>query len=312
MSNAAQAIWDRASSDANRVALRGAREPWTYGRLCERAAAVASRLREAQVAPGDRVLLVAPSVPEFAGAYFGILAAGAIAVTANTMSTRPELEHLGSDAEVAVVMGWSDVRPMVTGTALRAGASLSLLARFDAEDLLDLIRRDKLTIVSGVPTMWNALLAPLWGRSGAVREPSPRSVGRRPAAGGDPARVRGALRVRDPRGLRAVRDDRRSHLQRPAASAEARLHGDRAATLPDRGARRRRRSCPHRRGGRGLRARAGGDEGILEPARRDRRGAGGRLAANRRPGHTRRGRGPAHRRPQEGSPDPGRVQRVSS
>lgn len=38
------------------------------------------------------------------------------------------------------------------GTALRADASPSLLARFDAEDLLDLIRRDKLTIVLGVPT----------------------------------------------------------------------------------------------------------------------------------------------------------------
>ncbi len=103
------------------------------------------------------MLLVAPSVPEFAGASFGILAAGAIAVTANTMSTRPELEYLGSDAEVAVVVG----------TALRAGASLSLLARFDAEDLLDLIRRDKLTIVLGVPTMWNALLRSPWGPAGS-------------------------------------------------------------------------------------------------------------------------------------------------
>lgn len=111
MSNAAQAIWDGASSDADRVALRGPASHGPTGRLRERAAAVASRLREAQVAPGGRVLLVAPSVPEFAGAYFGILAAGAIAVTANTMSTPPELEHLGSDAEVAVVVGWSEVRP---------------------------------------------------------------------------------------------------------------------------------------------------------------------------------------------------------
>jgi hypothetical protein len=63
------------------------------------------------------VLLVAPSVPEFAGAYLGILAAGAIAVTANMMSTRPELEYLGSDAEVAVV-GWSDVRPAPAAAAL--------------------------------------------------------------------------------------------------------------------------------------------------------------------------------------------------
>jgi long-chain acyl-CoA synthetase len=75
MSNVAQAVWARASSDADRVAPRGAREPGTYGRLRERAAAVASRLRAAHVGPGDRVLLVAPAVPEFAGVCFGILAA---------------------------------------------------------------------------------------------------------------------------------------------------------------------------------------------------------------------------------------------
>jgi long-chain acyl-CoA synthetase len=44
------------------------------------------------------------------------------------------------------------------GTTLRAGATLSLLARFDAEGLLDLLRRDGLTVMAGVPTMWNALL----------------------------------------------------------------------------------------------------------------------------------------------------------
>ena len=252
MSNAAQVIWDRGCSHADQVALRGAREPWTYGHLRERAAAVASRLRAARVGPGDRVLLVAPSVPEFAGAYFGILAAGAIAVTANTMSTRRELEYLGSDAKVAMVAGWHEIQPapaeaaaalgvpywpladeladfagtsaaephpsadddtaailytsgttgrpkgaqlthgnliacasiftdvlevgpadrlgtalplfhvfgqaVVMGTALRTGASLTLLACFDAGELLGLIRRDKLTVVLGVPTMWNALL----------------------------------------------------------------------------------------------------------------------------------------------------------
>jgi long-chain acyl-CoA synthetase len=253
MSNAAQAAWDHASTDPDRVALRGAGEPWTYGKLRERAAAVAGRLREAGVQPGDRVLLVAPSVPEFAGAYYGIHAAGAVAVTANTMSTRPELEYAGTDAGVSLVLGWHDVTPapadaaqalgvpywalqdgladittdapldaphptadedtavilytsgttgrpkgaqlthgnliacasvftevleftpedrfgtalplfhvfgqaVVMGTTMRAGATLSLLARFDAEELLDLLRRDRLTVMAGVPTMWNALL----------------------------------------------------------------------------------------------------------------------------------------------------------
>jgi len=253
MSNAAQAAWDHAVADPDRVALRGAGEPWTYGRLRDHAAAIAARLRDAGVRPGDRVLLVAPSVPEFAGAYYGIHAAGAVAVTANTMSTRPELEYVGGDAGVSLVLGWHEVMPapadaaaalgvaywaldpdlagltheaplaapeprepgdnavilytsgttgrpkgaqlthgnlvacaeifaevlevdpedrmgtalplfhvfgqcVVMGTTLRAGASLSILPRFDAVELLDMLRRDRLTMMSGVPTMWNALL----------------------------------------------------------------------------------------------------------------------------------------------------------
>jgi long-chain acyl-CoA synthetase len=253
MSNAAQAAWDHATADPDRVAIRGAGDPWTYGMVRERAAAVAARLRASGIEPGDRVLLVAPSVPEFAGAYYGIHAAGAVAVTANTMSTRHELEYVGDDAGVKLVLGWHEVQPapqesasalsvpfwaldddlasfeaapdfgepvatkdddnavilytsgttgrpkgaqlthgnliacaetfidvlevqaedrmgtalplfhvfgqaVVMGTTLNAGASLSLLARFDAGELLELLRRDRLTMMSGVPTMWNALL----------------------------------------------------------------------------------------------------------------------------------------------------------
>src|SRR3954468_2841092 len=111
MPNAAQAAWDHGIADPDRIAIRGAGEPWTYGQLRERAATVGALLREAGVQPGDRVLLVAPSVPEFAGAYYGIHAAGAVAVTANTMSTRPELEYVGSDAGVRLVLGWHEVTP---------------------------------------------------------------------------------------------------------------------------------------------------------------------------------------------------------
>jgi len=35
---------------------------------------------------------------------------------------------------------------------------VSLLARFSAEAMLDMLRRDRLTIMCGVPTMWNAML----------------------------------------------------------------------------------------------------------------------------------------------------------
>lgn len=46
----------------------------------------------------------------------------------------------------------------VSLVALSAGASLTLLPRFDAETLYETMLADELTAVAGVPTMWNALL----------------------------------------------------------------------------------------------------------------------------------------------------------
>ena len=43
-------------------------------------------------------------------------------------------------------------------SALTAGATVSLLARFTAKAMLDMLRRDRFTIMCGVPTMWNAML----------------------------------------------------------------------------------------------------------------------------------------------------------
>ncbi|WP_407547994.1 long-chain fatty acid--CoA ligase [Streptomyces sp. Pv4-95] len=262
MPNAAEAIWEHAWDTPERIALRGdTGEPWTYGTLRARSAAVAGRLREHGIRPGDRVLLVAPSVPEFAAAYYGILSAGAVAVTANTMAAPRELTYIGVDAGVSLVLGrrastpapeqvadelgvpYGELDPRLAGftglgdrgtesdsaisaphptedddtavllytsgttgrpkgaqlthgnlvacaavfcevyeitaedravtglplfhvfgqvcvmaTTMHAGASLSLLERFDAPSMLAMLRRDRPTFTAGVPTMWNALL----------------------------------------------------------------------------------------------------------------------------------------------------------
>ena len=252
MSNAAQPVWAYAESDPERVALRAAGEPWSYRALRDRARLIGGALLRAGVSAGDRVLFVAPSVPEFVAVYYGILATGAIAVTANTMSTAPELEYIGADAGVKLVIAWTGVegapqaaatnlglpfwqlrhgaaigasipltephpaadddtaailytsgttgRPKgaelthanlvagasifvgvhgltpddrlgtalplfhaygqvcVMATALCAGSSLSLLAQFDAESMVAMLRRDELTFLAGVPTMWNGML----------------------------------------------------------------------------------------------------------------------------------------------------------
>ena len=122
MSNAAQPVWDHAASALDRTALNGtAGQTWSYGALRDHAAAVATRLRATGIGRGDRVLLIAPSVPEFVGAYYGVLSIGAVAVTANTMATTPELEYIGADARISLVLGWHEVAPAPAAAAQTVG-----------------------------------------------------------------------------------------------------------------------------------------------------------------------------------------------
>ena len=240
-----------ADSDPEHVALRSAQGSWTYARLSDAALAYAEALRQQSIGAGDRVLLIAPTVPEFVIAYLGIHALGGVVVPVNTMSTRSELEYFIGDAGCSLVVAWHELgsaaaeaatthgvphwsltegaragdetlsvvcdrasddtavilftsgttgRPKgaeltvgnllsageisarlcgttpedrvgtglplfhvfgqaaVLMSALTGGATVSLLARFSAEAMLDMLRRDRLTIMCGVPTMWNAML----------------------------------------------------------------------------------------------------------------------------------------------------------
>ncbi|WP_075835752.1 MULTISPECIES: AMP-binding protein [unclassified Rhodococcus (in: high G+C Gram-positive bacteria)] len=239
-----------AASDAA-VALRTDEDPWTYAGLREASLRYAGALRDAGVSVGERVLLVAPSIPEFVVAYMGIQALGGVVVPVNTMSTAVEVEYYLTDSGAALAIGWHALGPAVaeaaaavgvphwtlyadarvdatplpdavdrdrretaailytsgttgrpkgaeltvgnllsggeigchlsrgtaedrTGTGLplfhifgqaavmmatfTGGGSLSLLGRFTAAGMIDILRRDDLTIMCGVPTMWNAML----------------------------------------------------------------------------------------------------------------------------------------------------------
>ncbi|MGV9863965.1 AMP-binding protein [Rhodococcus koreensis] len=240
-----------ADATPDNIALRGADSTLTYGQLRAASTRYAGALTEAGLSPGDRILLAAPSVPEFVVAYLGIQAAGCVVVPVNTMSTRPETEYVLTDAGAALAIVWHELGPAIadaaaalhipvwtltpdsaspdtepaavaerdrddtaailytsgttgrpkgaeltvgnllsggeigaecsrgssedrTGTGLplfhvfgqasvmmatfTGGGSLTLLARFDPAAMLALLRRDRLTIMAGVPTMWNAML----------------------------------------------------------------------------------------------------------------------------------------------------------
>jgi long-chain acyl-CoA synthetase len=96
--NVASLVWDSAERRPEHVALAGGGQRVTYAQLRDRAAAVGGAARGAGVGIGDRVLLVGPVVPEWAIAYYGLLAAGATVVAVNAMSTERELGYFLEDA----------------------------------------------------------------------------------------------------------------------------------------------------------------------------------------------------------------------
>ena len=251
MVNVAANVWDHASQDPDRVAIRSPRGGLTFGELRAASAAAGGAVRAAGIAPLDRVVLIAPSVYEFPIVYFGLHAAGASVITMNTMATAPEIGYVLDDSEASLVIAWHecadaaraaaadrgleiwvvedgarfDAEPLadahdhapddtaiilytsgttgrpkgveltasnlldttssftpvlkltaddrfgtalplfhvygqavVMNTVLVTGASLSVLAPFEPVQMLEMIRRDELTALAGVPTMWNAML----------------------------------------------------------------------------------------------------------------------------------------------------------
>ena len=69
---------------------------WSCGELGDRARGLAAGLREAGVAPGDIVGLLAPNQPEWVVAFLAIVRAGAIAMPLSEQITAPELERIVS------------------------------------------------------------------------------------------------------------------------------------------------------------------------------------------------------------------------
>jgi long-chain acyl-CoA synthetase len=80
-----------------------------------------------------------------------VLSAGEIAVR---LADATPADRIGTGLPMFHVFGQTAVLML----ALTAGATMSLLARFSAEAMLDMLRRERLTVMCGVPTMWNAML----------------------------------------------------------------------------------------------------------------------------------------------------------
>jgi long-chain acyl-CoA synthetase len=89
-----------------------------YRELDRAARGMAASLRERGIAPGDKVALLIPNVPEFTIGYFGILYAGCIAVPLNVLLAGPEVAYHLEDSDARLLLAhpfFSD--PAVEGAA---------------------------------------------------------------------------------------------------------------------------------------------------------------------------------------------------
>ena len=122
MVNLIDPVVRHATTRPDATALLGGSTSLTYGEFYDAALAYAGALRDAGIRRGDRVLLAAPSVPEFAIAYMGIQALGATVITVNTMSTAAEVGYFLSNSQASLAIGHVTLGPAVADDAAGATA----------------------------------------------------------------------------------------------------------------------------------------------------------------------------------------------
>ena len=103
--------WARTTPDHPAILFEGSRI--TYAELEARARRVASALAACGIAPGDRVALFLPNVPEFAIAYYGAQMAGAVPVSINAIFKAAEVQYLVEDSGARLLFTTAELAAQV-------------------------------------------------------------------------------------------------------------------------------------------------------------------------------------------------------
>lgn len=102
-------------------------ETWTYADLDAASARVAGALVRGGTAPGDRVAVMLPNVPEFAAVYYGALRAGAIVVPMNPLLKEREVAYYLADSGAGVLFAASTVAEAAHAGAAANGARVTVV-----------------------------------------------------------------------------------------------------------------------------------------------------------------------------------------
>jgi long-chain acyl-CoA synthetase len=137
MTNLALNLIEAARMYADRPAVRLDDYVLTYTALDEASARFAQLLRGRGVAPGDRVGIMLPNVPEFAVAYYGVLRAGGTVVPMNPLLREREVEYYVGDSGARLLFAWHHVADEAGRGAKAAGADTVVVAPGAFEETSD-------------------------------------------------------------------------------------------------------------------------------------------------------------------------------
>jgi long-chain acyl-CoA synthetase len=121
MQNLAGILTDTAARVPDRTVLKLDDTRITYALLDAMSAKVAGVLRDRGIAPGERVALIMPNIPQMAFVYYGVLRYGAVVVPMNPLLKAREVAYHLSDSGSRLVFAWEGILAEALGGAEEAG-----------------------------------------------------------------------------------------------------------------------------------------------------------------------------------------------
>lgn len=111
--NVAEMLWRSAARVPAKAAVVERDRSVSYGELCGRAGAIARALVETGVEPGDRVVILLERGADAVASYFGVVAAGGLAVVLNELWRPRQVEYALSHSRAKVLLTSAAMRSRV-------------------------------------------------------------------------------------------------------------------------------------------------------------------------------------------------------
>jgi long-chain acyl-CoA synthetase len=125
--NLASILTNSSAGDPQHTALKLDGLELTYAQLDDATAHFAGLLHANGFAPGDRVGIMLPNIPQFAVCYYGVLRAGGVVVPMNVLLKQREVAFYLRDSGAKLLLAWEGFAQDAQDGAAQAGAECLLV-----------------------------------------------------------------------------------------------------------------------------------------------------------------------------------------